>query len=253
MNKFRVFRDCTNIDFSTDKAKEYYTRSAKLENSMAQNMLGLIASDKKDYKTAFGWYTKAVETNEKNIAALYNLGNCYQRGEGVIRDIGKAKEYYTKAAEFGNSDSQNKLGDMAYSKKNYREAERLYKKAIETNEKNANALFKLGYCYYISKDEKTAKKYLLKAIELGRTDAAPFLGVIYFNEENYAESLGYFREGARNNDPRSVFMLGYCYRYGMGVSSNEEKAVNYFQQAKDLGYKDENNELNKLKIFGHYI
>ncbi|MBQ6780847.1 MAG: SEL1-like repeat protein [Treponema sp.] len=34
--------------------------------------------------------------------ALYQLGNCYQNGEGVEQDIKKAVEWWLKAADLGH-------------------------------------------------------------------------------------------------------------------------------------------------------
>lgn len=80
--------------------------------------------------------------------AQYNLGRCYENGNGVEKNINKAIEWYTKAAEKGYVDSQYKLGEMYnYWKtiKNLNKAIYWYSKAAEQG--HENALPRLGYCY----------------------------------------------------------------------------------------------------------
>ena len=48
---------------------------------------------------------------EQGLArAQYNLGVCYQNGEGVENDSAKAVEWYRKAAKQGDKEAQNNLG-----------------------------------------------------------------------------------------------------------------------------------------------
>lgn len=57
---------------------------------------GLI---KKDLTKAFDYYSRAAKFG--NPVALYNLGMCYERGDGVARDYRKSIEWYGKALEAG--------------------------------------------------------------------------------------------------------------------------------------------------------
>ena len=57
----------------------------------------------KDYQKAVQWYTKSAE---QGIAeAQYQLGSCYDMGEGVPEDPKMAVKWYTKAAEQGHNDA----------------------------------------------------------------------------------------------------------------------------------------------------
>ena len=53
-------------------------------------------------------YTKAAKQGD--AVAQYNLGVCYDDGEGVEQDKQKAVEWYTKAAEQGLAEAQCDLG-----------------------------------------------------------------------------------------------------------------------------------------------
>ena len=50
-----------------------------------------------DYEQAVYWYSKAAE--QGHASAQYNLGACYDNGEGVPMDNQKAVYWYRKAAE----------------------------------------------------------------------------------------------------------------------------------------------------------
>ena len=63
-----------------------------------------------DKEKAVEWYTKAAEQGDSN--AQCNLGYCYDNGDGVTMDKEKAVEWLTKAAEQGNSDARVKLERM---------------------------------------------------------------------------------------------------------------------------------------------
>lgn len=63
---------------------------------------------KKDEGKAVEWYRKAA--GQGYAAAQYNLGECYQFGIGVASDKDEAAEWYRKAAEQGYAKAQHKLG-----------------------------------------------------------------------------------------------------------------------------------------------
>ena len=62
----------------------------------------------KNLTKAVEWYTKAAENGHS--PAMHNLGYCFEHGEGVDKNLTKAVEWYTKAAEKGCSDSMHNLG-----------------------------------------------------------------------------------------------------------------------------------------------
>ena len=63
-----------------------------------------------DYAKAIEWYTKAADSG--NTTAMYNIGYMYMYGEGVEQDGTKAIEWYTKAADLGDSDAMYNFGYM---------------------------------------------------------------------------------------------------------------------------------------------
>ena len=56
--------------------------------------------------------TKKVRSWLGYTSAMWNVGNFYEIGIGVTKDLNKAKEWYTKAAAQGNVRAQEKLDTL---------------------------------------------------------------------------------------------------------------------------------------------
>jgi uncharacterized protein len=54
------------------------------------------------------WYKLSAE--QGNADAQYNLGYCFDNGEGVEEDKVEAVRWYKLSAEQGNADAQHNLG-----------------------------------------------------------------------------------------------------------------------------------------------
>ena len=63
-----------------------------------------------DSAVAMKWWTKAAE--QGYAKAQYNLALMYADGEGVPKDNATAVKWYTKAAEQGYAEAQYNLGSM---------------------------------------------------------------------------------------------------------------------------------------------
>ena len=55
-------------------------------------------------------YTKAAEKG--NSAAMFNLGHIFEMGEGVEQNLAKAVEWYTKAQDAGDEDAEARINDI---------------------------------------------------------------------------------------------------------------------------------------------
>ena len=81
----------------------------------SQFLLGLAYYSGEDGVTedkakAIEWFTKAAEAGQSD--AQYGLALMYDEGDGVPEDNAKAIEWYTKAALAGNNDAQFNLALM---------------------------------------------------------------------------------------------------------------------------------------------
>ena len=68
---------------------------------------------KPDYEQAIKWYEKAAKQNHAD--AQYQLGLCYEKGQGVKQDLKMARKWFEKAAKNGSTKASKKLQIMKMS------------------------------------------------------------------------------------------------------------------------------------------
>ena len=104
-----------------------------------------------NYKQAFYWYKKAAE--QGLAQAQDNIGNMYEKGQGVSQNYKQAFYWYKKAAEQGLATAQYSVGLM-YNKgqgvpQTYKQAFYWFKKAAEQG--NASAQTEVGLMYFLGR------------------------------------------------------------------------------------------------------
>lgn len=155
------------VDENASEALKWYQKSANQGNANAQNSLGNLYHEgqgtKQNYAEALKWYLQSA--NQGNADAQNSLGNMYYSQEAVAEDpagagllnkmkniFGKKKKdpaqlnyaeaakWYLKAAEQGNADAQQRLGDMYEEgqgvEQNDEEAWKWHQKASEQGKGN---------------------------------------------------------------------------------------------------------------------
>src|ERR1051326_5820390 len=124
---------------------------------------------------AVRWYRRAAE--QGHAVAQYELGFCYESGQGVTKDEVEAVRWYRKAAEQGHAAAQNNVG-VRYDSgqgvaKDEMEAARWFRKAADQG--YAVAQFNLAMCYNnglgVTKDEAQAVAWYRKAAEQNHAKA----------------------------------------------------------------------------------
>ena len=128
------------------------------------------------------WYRAAAEQGDAR--AQFNLGLCYENGEGVEQSYAMAVRWYCVAAEKGDVNAQFNLA-VSYEKgqgvrQSYIEAVKWYRAAAEKG--YVNAQFSLGWCY-----------------ENGE-------GV----EQSYTEAAKWYRAAAEQGDVRAKHKFMEC-------------------------------------------
>ncbi|MBK7030953.1 MAG: sel1 repeat family protein [Bacteroidales bacterium] len=72
---------------------------------------------KQNQEQAVFWYKKAAHKNDAK--ALYNLGLCYESGEGVLQSNRWAEFYFLKASKLGYRKARNKVKRITNSVANH--------------------------------------------------------------------------------------------------------------------------------------
>lgn len=94
------------------EAKRWFAAAADKGHADAQYRLGNCYArgqgvTERNYNIAIRYYKMAA--NQGNADALFALGNCYAKGQGVTQDMGKANDYYKRAAELGHQGAKRKI------------------------------------------------------------------------------------------------------------------------------------------------
>lgn len=105
------------------------------------------------------------------------------------------------------------------------EAIPLYEKLAEKG--NSWAMRNLGLIYEIKKDNNQAKDWYLKAIDNG--NAVAVIDLVDIDEENARK---WYEQAAQMGNPLGYLVMGW---YAENVDNNFQKAMEFYQQAIDLG------------------
>jgi TPR repeat protein len=162
-----------------------------------------------------------LKRTQGNASARFNLGLRYQNGEGVPKDLGKARDHYQKAADKGYAPAQYNLGWL------YEHGEG------------------------VPKDLGKARELYQKAANQGYARAQSNLGWLYQRGEGGPEDLGkaikLYQEATNRGDALGQNNLGVLYEYGEGVPKDLGKARELYQKAADQGgYTLAQNNLGRL-------
>lgn len=193
-----------------------------------------------------GKYAEAVGILEKYaekgfMDAQYGLGEIYENGECVQKNMTKATKWYKKAAKQGSALACNRLGAYYLDvKKDNEEGIKWLKMAAERNYPIAQ--YNLGRIFLGRKKYTQAFAYFKAAANNGFVPAQNSLAVMYNNgegvETNYEQAVFWLEQAVAQGDVAAMFNLGIAYAHGRGVVQNDEKAAELYQLAADKGDAD---------------
>eukprot|EP00049_Salpingoeca_infusionum_P021024 m.365947 g.365947 ORF g.365947 m.365947 type:complete len:1069 (-) comp33986_c0_seq1:174-3380(-) len=154
-------------------------------------------------KTVTALVCRAAKQDDP-MAQCY-LGSCYERGNGVDKDLKRALECYRSAAQCGHAHAQYKLG-RCYKcgigvKANLKQAIRLFQSAA--GKESAAANHRLGRCH--EKGEGVPR--------------------------NPKVAVAYYKAAMEQRHPKAIYRLALCYQHGSGVAQNLSTAASLFKQA----------------------
>ena len=166
-------------------------------------------------------------SDKENPEAMYELGNAYINGDGVIKNESKANDLYLKAANGGNAEAMNDLAN------NYQDG--------------------IG----VPKDLNKAIEWYQKAVDLGDTESMNDLAFIYKDEPNYKnlpKALELLNEAIAKGDKFAMFNLGYNYIYGSElVAQNIPEGIKLLEMAAEKENMWALSELGQLYYIGEKV
>ena len=193
------------------------------------------------------WQKKILDRCKKaavngNSEDQYRLGYCYDfyYDNDILDDnerTANMKEWYSKAANSGNTKAQFRLGEYNYNiKRNFDEAVYWYKKCA--NENVSEAMYYLGEIYWLHlEDGEEAIEWFRKAASLGYSVACRHLGDFYKNGEyvdkDYSQALMWYKKAAELDDSDAKISLGDYYLNEWGNEKDVDKAIEWYEKAYD--------------------
>ncbi len=210
-----------------------------------EKMLQQAKSDIENYK-----YKSAVKKLEKLIAkdngeAFYLMGDIYS-SFSEYRDFEKGLQYYEKAADKGVVAASRIAGHIYEDGKgNPAEAAKYYQLGADNNDTMCiNGLGRLAANFDgETHDYAKAFKYFQDSYQLAKGEqkdiagnSAYMLGIIYWNgyitSADYKLAVDWFEKAGELEYKEAYYYLGQAYRYGKGKEKNSEKALECYQIAK---------------------
>lgn len=195
---------------------------------------------------------------------MYETGLEYENGYNQRTvSLPEAYAFIKAAADRDYIDALEKMGeiliseyypfnDKAKSDKYYQKAFKKYKQLADHND--GNACNNLGYMYQLGRgvkaDKEQAKFYYKKGSMQGDKNATWRFGLICKDELDYAEAFKYFYKAAEDGQGMAMLELAKLYENGIGVSTNKEKAIEWYRKCADSKYKAANDAKEALERLG---
>lgn len=233
------YSDFENIERNHELSIKYFLKEWELQkDANTANNIGMEYVDYGNYTEAYKYFIYA--SNEGLPHAMQNLGRLYSIDDNM-KDYGKAREWYEKAAENDLIDGMYWAG-RAYMwefdnlKADYEKALYWLQEASKYGYTDANAELGKMYEYGIGveKDLIKSRHYYKLANE----------NVSYSRDEKRVEiliqvqNLPALERCAENGEARAQYQLGEAYRQGFGVEENKEKAFKWLKLAAEQNYFD---------------
>ena len=241
----------TLTDDNSERA-EYYIKAADQGNLHSMKITGDYFMQLHDYQKARNYYLMAIKTGnpntDKNIsdtqAACYaSMGEIYYQGLGCTRDMGQAREYFTKGSAMDNVLATERLIDYIYfgynGKRDQADAIKHYVQlgdSLTDEAKLRVALYK-----YKQQAYSEANKYfsqLMNSIVQLPDDIGEIFYIMGEKVYKYDVSAAYFYYSTAYQKgivkPRQMVRLGYMYMNGKGTGVDDIRAKEAFEKASLL-------------------
>ncbi|GAA6171999.1 hypothetical protein NBRC116592_16690 [Colwellia sp. KU-HH00111] len=200
----------------------------------------------KNRGTALKWLNRLATNGHAEAMSI--LGDWYELGDGVSKDLHKAHDLYLTSAKLGNVSGTLRLKSIHtredFSAQNHERLFNLMSQAMLYDGYQASYVIKELASFY---EEGVSKEVdFEKAVELYRSAAAKGskfsyfpLGGLYFDgrgvEKDIAQAFKWYQKAAEQGDVDGQLMLGKMYASGTGVEKDLTKAFQWYQKAAEQG------------------
>jgi TPR repeat protein len=238
------------------EAAYWIRKAAEKGQSTAEDLLGDMYElgrgvDRSSYQAA-AWFKKSAAAG--NAYGEYSLAMSYLMGLGVRKDPEEALGWLSRSAESGHVRAQLRIAWCYEGHEglptNEAVALKWYSRAAK--EGSPDGQFAVGY-YFLRPghcDYAEARKWLNKAAEQNYSFAEVNLGLMYAEglgvPTNEIKAVELYRRGAEHGNLQALSLLADCYLSGHGVPKNGSVALSLFQKAAAQGYSKANDRVKEL-------
>ena len=234
--------DMESNEDQREKGKKLF--QSVTDQGVADGCLGLaaVAEDEEDYETALKNYEKAAKEGTEQLYVIYamnSIGGMYDYGYGVEEDANAAIEWYTKAADLGDSEAMNSIAMIYWRGKDnvvqdVNAAIEWYTKSADSG--NSEAMNLMGAMYHngdgVEQDFDAAMEWCQKAADLGHAQAMTNVAYMYRHGNGVAQDGGaaieWYRKAADSGELSAMCEIGDMYRNGEGVEQDDDKALEWY-------------------------
>lgn len=188
------------------------------------------------------WFQLAANLGDPQ--GEFSLGRAYLQGEGVEKDLAKAKLLFEKAADGGVAGAAYNLGVMAIQDKDFNAAAGWFSRAAGGG--NTDADYALAELYRhgqgVAQNDAKAMDLMRKAADERNVDAQVEYAIALFNGEgtpkNEALAAKYFLAAAAEGNPVAQNRVARMLAAGRGVPKNMIEAMKWHVLARAAGLND---------------
>ncbi len=158
-------------------AKEAFEKSIELDPELfkAYFKLAQVFEELEDPQNALQRYTESIEHGPRFLEAYSALGRLYA-DLGYLDEAAQVLTSGLEVAMPGTEEEANLhhlLGTVYQQQRNFDEAIRHFRAALEIVPGMRDALFSLGWTYALVDNEEEARRYLKKFVDVAGADAPP--------------------------------------------------------------------------------
>jgi len=241
-NLGHLYEHGLGVEQDERQAARWYSKASAQGNPKALNNMGLVHYRRGGYDKAVACFAASAQRGYST--AMNNLGICYEEGQGVPRDLHKAKMMYKEAADRGNSSAKNNLGFLLLSsdkEEDFVAARQLCHEAaregVADGWLNLGALFEQGLGVAVDLDK--AISYYIRAADRGSVKAQLRVGKLLLEgaggrEPDPTAAAYYFHMGASTEEPECTLELAKLFEEGVAVPLDESTARDLYNRAAQL-------------------
>jgi hypothetical protein len=126
----------------------------------------------------------------------------------------------------------------------------IFSEAADRGDKFSLQVLASWYSHYIEQNEVKSIECYKKLIDLGDTNAAVSLGLLFetgtFGKYDYSAAVQYYTLSANNGNISGMYRLGQLLQFGLGTGLDVQRARDLYRKAAIANHKDAIDALNQL-------